>query len=115
MTPKEYTIAPHVSGDSWNGIDLITISINSAPPDEELVSAKIQFRKSSMGSVFLTLDSADGSVVIEDAALWQMSVPSQIVSLSPDDYYWDLQTTDASGSIKTYVKGTWTILGDITR
>ena len=115
MTPKEHSITPHVSGDSWEGIDLISIAINGAPPLFPLASAKIQFRRTSLGSVALTLDTANNSIVIEDAALWQISVPSRVVAIDPGDYCWDLQTIDTNGQIKTYLKGVWPILEDITR
>lgn len=115
MEQAIYNIPDHVSGDTWRGIYSLTISVNSVPPEASLSEVRIQFRKSYLGSVVLELASGTDAITILSAANWEIRINKQIISLPPDKYVYDIQTVDADGQIKTYVKGSWEILEDITR
>lgn len=115
MTPASYSIPAHVSGDTWGGIPSIVITINGSPPTNNVVSAKIQFRKSAGSSVVLTLSSDEADITIVDAVNWELRVEKKVVTLCAGTYLFDLQTIDADGDIKTFLKGSWEILEDITR
>lgn len=114
MTPAVYNLSSHISGDTWNGLS-ISIQINDADPTYELESVKMQVRKSTFSKVLLEFSTDNGKIVITDPVTWTFIIQSQVISLCPDTYIYDIQTIDANGAIKTYVNGTWTISGDVTR
>jgi hypothetical protein len=116
MEPETYIIEPHVSGDTWSSLSSITIAINGISPVFPLVSARIQFRKSYLGSIIFELNSENHDTMeIADPVTWRIVIPSQVIAAPPGIYSYDLETIDSMGSKKTYLKGTWEILEDITK
>ena len=113
MTPQIYIMQPFVRGDVWSGIPTITILVNGAVPPLPIASARMQFRRS--GIVGDELLSLDGSIIIQSAANWELSIPSRSLSLSVGKWDYDLETTDSAGVIKTYIKGSIAVANDITR
>lgn len=115
MTPATYNFPNHTKGDTFKGLSSLTITINSQAPTTTLASAKLQLRKTPLGKVFLELSSEDDTIIIEDSAAWEISIPKILIDIPPYAYFYDLQTIDENGDVSTYLKGTWTIVEDITR
>lgn len=119
-TPANVTLPSFVRGDTWDGIDEITITVNDAAPPYPLASAKIEFRKGSKtGDLGHTLSTApqsgDGIIQVADAALWKLIVPPQDMPLTAAIWHYDIQTTDSQGTVKTYIAGTVTVEQDVTQ
>lgn len=113
--PTNHDLTPTVRGDTWPGLTA-SITVNAAAPAAALASARIQWRlRSQDGDLGHEVTSADDSLVIDDAATWQMHVPAQILPLRAGVWYWDLETTDENGVVRTYVGGTHEILEDVTK
>lgn len=118
MTPGTYTMPTFVRGDTWQGVDSMTITVNSAAPANSLSSVLTQFRRNrtATGEPLLELSSADASeIVIDDADNWVIQFPPQQLSLPAGTFYYDIQFTDSSGAVKTYVSGTIVVQPDVTR
>lgn len=115
-TQAELVLSSVVAGDTWPGIPGISVTINGSPPIEELAFARIQFRKTAESNPAKeTLDTENGGISIADPVTWQVVIPPQKLSLTPATWRWDYETTDAAGTVKTYVYGTLTVLEDISR
>ena len=107
---------PLVRGDQWPGIAALTIQVNGSPPVAALASARMQFRADkSSPSPSASLATADGSIAIVEAANWELTIPPLSLPLTAGTWYWDLETTDATGAVKTYLAGTLQVIQDITR
>jgi hypothetical protein len=102
-------------------IDLTAASTHSVqlwePPAAALAHARIQFRRNSpTGAVGLEVTDENGKLVIADAVAWKFSIPDTVAAPPlAGSYYWDLETVDESGVIKTYLEGVWEITQDTTR
>lgn len=88
------------------------------PPDEEVEGVSIQFRRGSRrGSVGVELTEADG-ITITDAADWEISIDARApedFDLGAGSWHWDLETTDATGTVRTWLWGILTVEDDATR
>jgi hypothetical protein len=109
-----YDIPSHRRGDTWDGINSITINVNGAPVNLTDASIKMEFRQSIDSPVALTLSTTDNSIVITNAAEGTILIPARIIEIPFAKYLYDLQVTYSTGVVKTYMSGTWEITPDIT-
>lgn len=87
-------------------------------PAAAVASAKLHFRLGSKrGSSQLELTSASGGgLTINDADEWIFSVAARAAGFSrAGTLYWDLEVTDADGSVVTPIEGTLEVLDDVSR
>lgn len=81
------------------------------------VRAKI---KASDGSTVLILDSDDSGFTINDATsgAWDFDMgeisATTTAGITAGDYAYDLETTTATGTVRTLVGGTWCVAAQIT-
>jgi hypothetical protein len=109
-----YNIPSHRRGDTWDGINSITINVNGSPINLTNATVKMEFRQDLDSPVALTLSTTDGSIVITNAAGGVISIPPKKIEVPFAKYLYDLQVTFANGVVKTYMSGTWEITPDIT-
>jgi len=107
-----YDIPPHRRGDTWDGINSITISINNAPIVLSGASVKMEFRQDIDAPVAMTFSTENSGIVILNANTIRL-MPRKI-EVPFATYYYDLQVTYPTGIVKTYMAGTWPIVADIT-
>ncbi len=101
-----------VQHDTWTGISSIAIT---PAPASALASVIMAFKVDPTATdPELELTSADGDITITNAATWTFSVPPQALDLAPGTWYWQIQTTSASGVVNTYLQGTLDVLNDYT-
>ena len=57
------------------------------------------------------------SGVVTNGPLGQVtfSLTTPQAATTPGDYFYDMQYTDLSSKIRTFAKGTWTVIQDITK
>lgn len=102
-----------MNNDTFDGLT-ITVEADFALPN--LIDAKMQVRKDRDTVPVIDLSVGNG-ITILNAVTREFQVDEQVFSAEPGDYLYDIQTTFSNGIetfIKTYIKGTFTILGDIT-
>jgi hypothetical protein len=110
--PAQITLPPIVRGDTWDGISVSLSSSGTAFADT-LTSVRMIFHDAAGDTDTLTLTSTGGNISITSAANWQFTVNAITpFPLSPGTQYWNIETTDSGGSIKTYMVGTIQILND---
>jgi hypothetical protein len=102
-----------VQGDTWGGIPSIIFTPN---PTYLVVSARMQFRESKVAVLpSATLSTEDGSIIINNAADWEFTIPVQNLPLTAGIYDWQFQTTDSQGNVQTYMQGTLQVYLDVVR
>lgn len=107
-----YNIPPHRRGDTWDGINSISISINGVPVVLSGASVKMEFRQDIDSPVVMTFSTENSGIVILNANTVRL-MPRKI-EVPFATYQYDLQVTYPTGVVKTYMAGTWPIVADIT-
>lgn len=107
-----YDIPPHRRGDTWDGINSISININGVPINLIGASVKMEFRQSIDSPVALTLSTNQNSIQIINANT--IRILPKLIEIPFAKYYYDLQVTYPNGTVKTYMEGSWEIVPDIT-
>ena len=109
-----YDIPSHRRGDTWDGINSITINVNGVPINLTNATVKMEFRQNLDTPVALTLSTTDGSLIVTNAVGGVISIPPKKIEIPFKKYLYDLQVTYSTGVVKTYMSGTWEIIADIT-
>lgn len=107
-----YDIPPHHRGDTWDGINSISISVNGVPVVLSGAEVKMEFRQNIDTPVAMTFSTANSGIVILNANT--IRVMPRKIEVPFAKYYYDLQVTYPTGVVKTYMSGTWPIVADIT-
>lgn len=111
-----YDLPTCYAGDTFPGLTVSSITVGGAAMTSALSSVRMQVRTTANASTAsLSLTSGGGDITIDDAAAWGITVDPFTISLSARDYVYDLEFTDAGGTIRTYLFGKWRIEQDVTR
>ncbi len=117
MAPINLSLAAQYKGDTWKGFSVDSISIDGASPTANLASVKLQFRSETgeLGYELNTVSSVcKGLIVIDDAAIWGVTINPVVLPLDAEMWWWDLEMTDVNGVVFTPLKGRLRITADIT-
>lgn len=110
LKPLRWDWPEVVTGDTFPAIN-----ITESDHESDLERVRIKFVLSGATSPSLTLDSDATGITINDAAAWDFTIDAiNPVTLEAGVYSYDLETTDAAGTIRTEFAGTWPILSEIT-
>jgi hypothetical protein len=107
-----YNIPPHKRGDTWDGINKISITQNGIPVNLTNASIKMEFRTGIDTPVAMTFSTENSGITI--TSLSSIKIMPRLIEVPFATYYYDLQVTFPAGVVKTYVSGTWIIVPDYT-
>ena len=114
--PAEYTIPACVTGDTFPSLVVDSITVSGVAPANTLASVRMDIRTTPTASTASkALTSAGGDITIDSAANWGFTVEPFAIALTARTYYYDIETTDSSGTVRTYLTGTWKVVQDVTR
>jgi hypothetical protein len=111
----QYTIPSHLRGDTWDGITSVILQKNGIPLNLTGATIKMEFREDIDSPVVLELSTTNSKITITNALSGTISIPETIIDIPFGKYVYDLQVTLASGYNKTYMRGTWEIVADVTQ
>ena len=102
---------PIYAGDTWPAIPTLSFT---TPQEFPVASAVLVFFKPGQISgespaTGTTLSSEDG-ITIVDPDTWAFSIPPCILPLDPGEWHFQFKTTDAEGTVRTWLVGTLNIL-----
>ena len=110
--PANIALPDIVRGDTWDGIS-VGFNTSGTLLADPLVSVRMAFSEADTDIDTLMLTSAAGQIVITSASDWQFTVNAITpFPLPAGTFYWNIETTDSAGSIKTYLVGTILIIND---
>jgi hypothetical protein len=112
---KTYNFPDHYRGTTFDGATF-TVSVNSLPLDLTDAEIKMQLRNSetATGAFALELSTENESISITTPEAGVFSILPKVINISATTYFYDIQITLPSGAVKTYIKGQWKILQNIT-
>jgi archaellin len=96
-----------INGDTIDEI-AFTVTINSTPLDLTGAEIVLSAQASAAGQAVISLSEGAG-LTITNAAAGQFKVDSQIISAAPGNYDYFIKFKLATGAVKTYISGKWTI------
>ena len=103
-------------GDTWNGIPSITLQKNGNPiviPND--ASIYMQIKNDCEDSIAeQTLSTANGCISITDGANGTFRINPTIINIPSGTYVYDIQINFSSTLIKTYMRGSLTVVQDVT-
>jgi hypothetical protein len=105
----------HIKGDTFDEV-AFSIKINNVALDLTGATIKMQLKKSSdLTIALLSLTSvAAAGITITNTTGGLFKINQQIIDIEVFNYAYDIQLTLASGVVKTYVSGTFSITKEIT-
>lgn len=111
-----FNIPDAVKGDTFVGIEF-TLTVNAILSDLTGAVIKMQLKESNSSTALavLTFDNdLIGGITIIDAENGVFQIDSQVIDIPALCYFYDIQITYPNGDIKTYIRGRWTILPEVT-
>lgn len=110
-----YNIPDQYRNDTFDGLVFsLKNSIDETPIDLTGASIKVQFRHNTSRNFVIKELNIGTGITILDAAGGRLAFDTFIVDWQASNYVYDIEVTFADGRIKTYVKGSWKIIQDIT-
>jgi hypothetical protein len=109
LKPLVWDWAAVTTGDTFPATN-----ITESDHDSNLSRVRISIWLDGATSSALNLDSNGATIVINDAAAWDFTINAISVTLAPGLYFYDLETTDAAGVVRTEFVGSWEILTGYT-
>lgn len=110
-----YDIPAHRAGDTWKGIPNITIFRNGSALNLTNAKAQMKVRYQIDAPTVIEFNSNDNSIVFVAPTSGILGIPAKVIDVPPAKYVYDLEITLASGEIKTFMEGKWTILSQVSR
>lgn len=105
----------HIKGDTFNEVPF-ELKINGVAVNLTGATIKMQLKKNAIDTASaLSLTSVGSAgITITTPASGLFKINTQVINIEPYPYVYDMQFTFASGEIKTYINGQFTITQDIT-
>lgn len=111
MTPGTYNFNTHYKGDTFGFNDPVEFTLNT---DLTGATVKIQFRKlNKQGAVLKEVTNSSG-ITVSDAANGVFTIDEFEVDWVAGTHYYDIEVTDSSSKVTTYIQGTIKIEQDVT-
>ena len=103
-----------VRGDTFTGVQF-QIIVNAEPLDLTDATIKASFAKSGLGEVVFSWDTTAGQIVITNPTEGRFKFSRIRINNPAGLYDYDIQITLASGVVKTYIQGKFTLNPDVTK
>jgi len=106
----------HTKGDTFNQV-VFEVKRNNTAIDLTGATIKMQLRKQySDTSAALSLTSvASAGITITNASNGNFKINQQIIDIEVFNYVYDIQFTLSNGEVKTYIKGGFNVVPEVTR
>ena len=112
MTTDTYNFPDHIKGDTIEKIEF-TITVDSVPLPLEGAAIKMNLR--TRENALLQEFDLDDGFTITNASGGVFEFDEQIIDVMAGAHKYDIEFTLSDDSVKTYIKGNWTITQDQTR
>jgi hypothetical protein len=115
MIPQVYNITDQYKGDSFGGVDFQVIdAVTKVPIDFTGATMRCQFRKgNAKGAVVKDITTGNG-ITVTDAVNGEFTIDGFDITFAAGVYFYDIPTVFSNLVITTYIKGTLTVIQDVT-
>jgi len=108
-----YNIPAHITGDTWDGIPIITFTKSGSALNLTNASVEMSVKLSynlAAPNVFPLSTATSGIVILNPPTAGNLSILPRIVDIPVGNYVWSLTLSLCSGEVKTYLMGNWSII-----
>lgn len=110
---EEFLNMEHYKGDTFRAVPM-QFKLNGVVVDITNYIIKMQLKKEADGVPYLTLSSVDNAgITIVDGIAGVFEINEQIINIKSGTYIYDIEFDD-NGTIDTYIRGSFNVIGDIT-
>jgi len=110
-----YKFKDHVKNDTFSSLSMILKDQESnVPLDLTNVVIKFQFKLTYDGAVAIEFSTINGLISVPNPTTGEFIINENVIIADAAQYIYDAQFTYTNGTVKTYFKGTWNILQDVT-
>lgn len=112
---KTYNITVY-RGDTWNGIPTIELKKNDAPiviPTDAKIYMQVK-SDCEEPIAMQTLSTENGAISIIDGTNGKFRINPTIINIDGGTYVYDVQINFTDTNIKTYMRGNFTVIPDVT-
>lgn len=117
MKPAIYNFQDRYEGDTSNEVEFtVTQTVSSVTTAVDLtgVTVKMQIRKKSNRDITKEITNISG-ITVSNAVNGVFKVDAFITDFKASSYVYDIQFTFTNGSVRTYLKGNFNVVNDITK
>ena len=117
MLPASYDFNDRYYGDTSDEVQFTvtkTVSNVTSALDLSGVSIRMHFKKEGTNRVVKSLDTTSG-ITFVDASNGVFKINSFLMELPPHNYDYDIEFTFSSGVVRTYLRGNFNVVNDITK
>ena len=108
-----YDIPPHITGDTWEGINSITFQRNNSALNLTNAFVEMEVLRSIDSPVVFSLNSSNSGVLITNPLNGTISVPATTLNIPVDLYKWRIRLKLQNNEVKTYLMGHWPIVSNL--
>lgn len=113
--PVTYKFDDHYQNDGLSSFNLtLTYDDAGTPVDLTGASVKMQLKVNDSKTPSFEFSTESGTLSLLAGGVIQFNEINSW-TLNPGTYKYDLQVIDNTGFVRTYLKGTWTVVADITK
>jgi hypothetical protein len=115
MIPVTYNIPTQLKNDTFNGVQFtLTNKTTGDPIDLTGSSIEIEFKfKSKTGTIAKSISVGSG-ITVSAPATGVFAIDAFVIDWAIGTYYYDVEITDTSAVVSTYIKGTLLVNQDVT-
>jgi len=108
-----YDIPAQITGDTWEGIPIITFTKNGSALDLTGASVEMAVKlvyNLATPNVFPLSTATSGIVILNPPTAGNISILPRIADIPVGNYAWSLTLSLCSGEVNTYLMGNWPII-----
>ena len=115
MIPEVYNITKQYKGDSFGGVDFQVVdAVTKVPIDFTGATMRCQFRRGSATGAIVKDITIGNGITVTDAVNGEFSIDGFDINFSIGIYFYDIPTVFSGVVANTYIKGTLTVIQDVT-
>lgn len=109
-----FKIPDHKRGDTWQGINKLTLKINGSVVNLSGADVKMEFREKIDSPVLLTFSTANSAITLTNPLSGELKIKEKTIEIPYGNYIYDLQVNFPDETVLTFLEGTWKIIADVT-
>tara|TARA_R110000868_G_scaffold120421_4_gene319561 strand:- start:7893 stop:8237 length:345 start_codon:yes stop_codon:yes gene_type:complete len=106
----------HINGDTFDQVVFrIVIDAVNADLTDAIIRMQLRKKPCDLKAVLSLTSVANAGLTIIDAVEGLFAINEQVIDIDINNYAYDIEIEFGDGTIKTYIRGNFNILAEVTR